>query len=230
MVATQFRYIYELDLRGKLLSDTLFYFYGIEDMEYADLDGDGKDEGVFALEYYYYALRKGKDEIAGKSGGPGFKVADVIKNSGEGRLPGVLLGSKQSEIRLIHFNDKIKEQWVRNVGGEVNDIRNNDFNNDGKNEILVGTEGFQFYLLDQSGNIVFRSTLGDRVLKVGGFNRNSKVNYLAATAGGQISILSGSGEKEKTIQYPSEISNILSGHSNAQPIIVLKNGELFKIN
>ncbi|SKB30774.1 heparinase II/III family protein [Daejeonella lutea] len=229
MVGTQFRYIYELDLRGKLLSDTLLYFYGIEDMEYADLDGDGKDEGVFALEYYYYALRKGKDEIAGKNGGPGFKVADVIKNTSEGGLPGVLLGSKQSEIRLIHFKDKIKEQWVRNVGGEVNDIRNNDFDNDGKNEILVGTEGFQFYVLDESGKVVFRKTLGDRVLKVAGFTRNSKTNYLAATAGGQLSVLSPSGQTKKIIEYPSEITNIISLMGNTEPIVVLKNGEIFRV-
>ena len=229
MVGTQFRYIYELDLKGKLLSDTLLYFYGIEDMEYADLDGDGKDEGVFALEYYYYVVRNGKDEIAGKIGGPGFKVADVIKANNQDELPSVLLGTKQSEVRLIRFKDKIQELWVRNVGGEVNDIRHGDYNMDGKNEILVGTEGFQFYVLDQSGKVVFRKTLNDRVLKVEGFSRNSKSQYLAATAGGQLSTLSESGEIIKTVQFASEIANITHLQRGSFPIVVLKNGDIYKL-
>ncbi len=229
MVGTQFRYIYELDLKGKLLSDTLLYFYGIEDMEFADLDGDGKDEGVFALEYYYYALRKGKKEIQGKVGGPGFKIADVIKANSQDALPSVLLGSKQSEVRLIRFKDKIQELWVKNVGGEVNDIRHGDYDKDGKNEILVGTEGFQFYVLDQRGKVVFRKTLSDRVLKVEGFAKSSKPYYAAAMAGGKLSVLSASGEIIHTSQFNSEIANILSPLGGSEPVIVLTSGDLYQI-
>lgn len=229
MVGTQFRYLYELDLKGKLLSDTLLYFYGIEDMEYADLDGDGKDEGVFALEYYYYALRKGKVEIAGKSGGPGFKIADIILSNSKGEVPSVLLGSKQSEVRLIRFKDKIQEVWVKNVGGEVNDIRHGDYNKDGRKETLVGTEGFQFYVLDQAGKVVFRKTLDDRVLKVTGLNQGSKSIYLAALAGGQLSELSATGDVMKTRKYPAEISNVLSPTDFSDAVIVLKNGDLYKL-
>ncbi len=229
IVGTQFRYIYELDMRGKLMSDTLLYFYGIEDMEYADLDGDGKDEGIFGLEYYYYALRKGKNEIAGKTGGPGFKIVDVIAAKGMNDLPSFLLGSKQSEVRHIRFKDKIHELWVKNVGGEVNDIRHGDYDNDGNNEILVGTEGFQFYVLDQKGNPVFRKTLNDRVLKVAGVAKSSTPHYLAATAGGQLTALSPSGDILSTIRFDSEISNILSPRGVAQALIILTSGDLYEI-
>ncbi len=229
MVGTQFRYLYELDLQGKLKAETALYFYGIEDMEYADLDADGKEEGIFALEYYYYTLIKDNELITGKTGGPGWKIAHVINKDSKTFAPTVLLGTKQSEIRMIGFNKKIQEYWSTNVGGEVNDIRHGDFNNDGKLEILAGTEGFQFYVLDDKGNTIIRKTLNDRVLKVEGFRQSGKTYYLAATANGLLYKITEKGQFERLIQFPAEISNILLADDNSEPMLVLENGELFKI-
>lgn len=228
MVGTQFRYLYELDLKGNVKNDTMLYFYGIEDMEYADLDGDGREEGMFGLEYYYYTLLKDKKLITGKTGGPGWKVVDVLHKAE--KSPSMLLGSKQGEVRMIRFNDKMGEVWVKNVGGEVNDIRHGDFDNNGETEILVGTEGFQFYVLNESGKPVFRKTLNDRVLKVDGIRRNGKTCYLAAAADGKLSKLSAKGILEQSVQFPDNIANILVTNSGSDPWIVLANGDLYKMN
>ncbi len=229
MVGSQYRYIYELDIDGKLKNETVLYYYGIEDMEYADLDADGKEEGIFALEYYYYTLVKDDELITGKTGGPGWKVAHVLNKGSEIVKPTVLLGTKQSEIRMIGFDKKIQEFWNTNVGGEVNDIRHGDFNNDGNLEILVGTEGFQFYMLDDEGNTIFRKTLNDRVLKVAGYQIKNKAYYLAATANGLLYKITEKGQLERLIQFPAEISNILLTDGNSVPMVVLENGGLFKI-
>ena len=229
MVGTQYRYIYELDLDGKLKNETVLYYYGIEDMEYADLDADGKEEGIFALEYYYYTLIKDNVLVTGKTGGPGWKIAHVLNKGSEIVKPTVLLGTKQSEVRMIGFDKKIKEYWNSNVGGEVNDIRHGDFNNDGKLEILVGTEGFQFYVLDDKGNTIFRKTLNDRVLKVEGYQIRNRAYYLAATADGHLFKLSGTGTLDGSVLFPDEISNILIENNSQNSLIILGNGDVYRL-
>ncbi|OYZ33006.1 MAG: hypothetical protein B7X86_01330 [Sphingobacteriales bacterium 17-39-43] len=229
MVGTQYRYIYELDLDGKLKNEKVLYYYGIEDMEYADLDADGKEEGVFALEYYYYTLIKNNELITGKTGGPGWKVAHVLNKGSETVKPTVLLGTKQSEVRMIGFDKKIKEYWTSNVGGEVNDIRHGDFNNDGKLDILVGTEGFQFYVLDDKGNTIFRKTLNDRVLKVEGYQIKNKSHYIAATAQGRLFKFSNIESAEESFQFPDEISNIFNEKDSSNPLIILRNGDVYRL-
>lgn len=228
MVGTQFRYVYELDLQGKLKNETLLYYYGIEDMEYADLDADGKEEGIFALEYYYYSLIKDGEPISGKSGGPGWKIADVLNKGSETIKPTFLLGTKQGEVRMIGFDKKIQEHWIVNVGGEVNDIKEGDFKRDGKLEILVGTEGFQFYVFDDQGNTIFRKTLNDRVLKVNGVSQSGDVFYLAATANGFLHKMNAKGEIIKTSQYPAEIIDIHVQNKSSSVRIALENGELYE--
>lgn len=230
MVGTQFRYLYELDLKGNYKADTALYFYGIEDMAYADLDDDGKEEGIFALEYYYYTLLKDKKLLTGTVGGPGWKVAAVLRKQGRDSLTSMLLGSKQSEVRRIQYRGKLQELWVRNVGGEVNDIVTGDFNQDGHDEILVGSEGFQFYVLDPQGRPLLRKSLGDRVTHVNGFRREGEVRYLAATAQGGLYTFSENGEAQASVQVPGEIENIPVGGNGGHPWLILKNGEVYTMD
>ena len=130
---------------------------------------------------------------------------------------------------MIGFDKKIKESWISNVGGEVNDIRHGDFDGDGKLEILVGTEGFQFYVLDDKGNTIFRKTLNDRVLKVEGYQIRNKAYYLAATADRHLFKLSGTGTLDGSVLFPDEISNILIEKNSQSSLIILENGDLYRL-
>lgn len=229
VVGTQFRYIYELDINGKLKNETALYFYGIEDMEYADLDADGKEEGVFALEYYYYTMVKDGELVNGKTGGPGWKLAHVMDKGSEIIKPTVILGTKQSEIRKIGFENKLREYWTLNVGGEVNDIRHGDYNQDGRQEVLVGTEGYQFYVVDSNGNTVFRKALNERVLRVDAGRSDGKVFYLAATAEGQLVKMDESGQILNSTRFPDEIENIFTNKESGLIQIVLINGDIYSM-
>jgi hypothetical protein len=233
MVGSQFRYIYGLDADGRLQYEDLLHFYGIEDMAFADFDGDGKDEGVYALEYAYYAYWNEKVIVrGGTGGGPGWKVADVLPDStgsGTGNsLPAFVLGTKQNELHFVAYKGKLEEIWKRNVGGEVNDIRHGDYNGDGVPELLAGTDGFQMYALNPDGSLRFRKTLEDRVLQVDGWNHDGKAQYWAAADHGLLVQLSDEGMIEKTVRFQHDIAALQAGEAQAKPWIVLTNGEVYR--
>lgn len=228
MVGTQFRYLYGLDRNGQLQYNIPLYYYGIEDMEFADFDGDGKEEGMMGMEYTYFNFWNDQTYIRdGADGGPGWKVVDAMKQgSGDGK-PAAIIGTKQNEVRLVQYDNGLKVRWKRNVGGEVNDIRHGDFNNDGVAEILAGTDGFQFYALNPDGTVRFRQTLGDRVLKVNGWERDGQTRYLAAADRGKLYVLSDQGEIVQTHQFPQNIVEISVSGGSEEARVVLENGEVY---
>lgn len=229
MVGSQFRYIYGLDASGQLQYQDLLYYYGIEDMEFADFDGDGKDEGMFALEYAYYAYWNEKALTRGGSGaGPGWKVATLIDNPAAGGAPLVAFGTKQNEVRVAGYAGKLQELWQRNVGGEANDVRYGDFNGDGISELLAGSDGFQFYALDPDGTVRFRTALSDRVLQVGGTRENGTTSYWAAADHGLLVRMSEQGAIERSTRFAHPIAGLRAEAEQAKPWIVLDNGDVYR--
>jgi len=229
MVGTQYRYIYGLDSNGTLQYEDLLYYYGIEDMAFADFDGDGKEEGVYALEYAYYAYWNERVVTRGGSGGgPGWKVADVLEQGGSGGLPAFLMGTKQNEVRLAGYNGKLQELWQRNVGGEVNAIRHGDYNGDGLPEILAGSDGFQIYALNPDGTVRFRKALEDRVRHVDGWSRGGVTEYWAAVDRGQLVQLSEQGEIAQKARFQHPVAAIRAGEAQPKPWVVLENGDVYR--
>lgn len=227
MVGTQFRFVYELDLAGKRKGRSLLYYYGIEDMAFADFDGDGKDEGVIAMEYYNFVVLKGKKETRfGRLRGPGWKFTKLVDSYGDKGLPGVLLGTKQREVMLVQYEGKVLERWVKNVGGEVNVLKRDLSVGKNGSEILVGTEGFQFYVLSPDGETIFRKTLDNRVLSLNSFVRDKQTGYLAGTAGGRLCELTDSHQKERWVQFDAEIADIHVIRNGTLPVVVLESGEV----
>jgi hypothetical protein len=229
MVGTQFRYVYGLDRDGKLKYEDLAYFYGIEDMEFADFDGDGRDEGFLGMEYSYYVLWEDRKLTnGGGTSGPGWKVVETVADPDLGPNPAAVLGTKEHRVHLVQLRDgKLKELWQRNVGGEVNDIRIGDFNGDGAAEILVGSGGFQFYALNADGSVRARATLGDRVLKVAGLNRSGRSEYWAAADNGKLYRISESGDVVQSLRFSDSIRDIVSGSDRRQAWIVTAGGEVY---
>lgn len=229
MVGSQFRYIYGLDASGKLQYEDLLYYYGIEDMEFADFDGDGKDEGMYALEYAYYAYWNEKQVTrGGTGGGPGWKVATLVQHPSVGQAPVIAFGTKQNEVRLIGYSGKLQEKWKQNVGGEVNDIRYGDYNGDGIPEILAGSDGFQFYALNPDGTVRFRTAIADRVLQVDGWRQDGTAKYWAAADNGLLVRLSDQGAIEQTARFHHPIAALKAGETQTKPWIVLDNGEVYR--
>jgi hypothetical protein len=229
MVGTQFRYLYGLDREGKLKYEDMVYYYGIEDMEFADLDGDGRDEGILGAEYSSYVLWKNKKLTnAGGGFGPGWKVVDALNEWSGDDHPAVALGTKEHRIHLVQYkNGKIAELWQRNIGGEVNDIRHGDFNGDGETEILAGSGGYQFYALNPDGTVRWRRTLSDRVLKVNGLVRDGTAQYLAAADNGSLFVLDDDGSVKQSLLFGSAIIDLAVGNELTQAWVALQDGSVY---
>lgn len=230
MVGTQFRYLYGFDLSGSLKYEDIAYFYGIEDMEFLDLDGDGKDEGVLGLEYYYYSIwNEGTLTRYGgsKEPGPGFKVVEPLAKWSGSPQPAVIYGTKQNRVHMIQYNGSTpKELWKRNVGGEVNDIRAGGFDGDGATEILVASDGFQIYMLNANGSIRWRKTVSDRVLKIAVQQTSDGVRYLAVLDNGGLVTLNAQGDIVSDAAFRKLVHN--AHGTSAGAWIVTEDGEAYR--
>ncbi|WJH36730.1 hypothetical protein N6H14_13945 [Paenibacillus sp. CC-CFT747] len=231
MVGTQFRYIYGFDLQGKQVYEDIAYFYGIEDLEFLDLDEDGKDEGVIGLEYYYYSFLN--DGVLTRYGGsrqpgPGYKVLEPLESWSGSTQPAVAIGTKQNRVHLFQFKGSPTELWNRNVGGEVNDIRAGDFDQDGITEVLVASDGFQVYLLNDDGSVRWRTALGDRVMKAAAVQTGEGLRYMAVTDNGRVYTLNTQGEIVSQVQYQGLVQGLHDGTGTDRTWIVLENGDVYR--
>lgn len=230
MVGTQFRYLYGLDLSGTQKFKIALYYYGIEDMVYADFNGDGKEEGIIGVEYAYYLHLNNLSEIRNGSGsGPGWKVVDLLTDWSGQTTPAAILGTKQGKVHVVQgTSGKMQEIWNHNVGGEVNDIRHGDYNGDGQTEILAGSSGLQFYNLNADGTERWRVATDSRVLHVNGWIRGTgQTEYLAAADHGLLYRVNDQGTVIKTHRFPADIAGIPVSDNSATPWIVLTNGEVY---
>ncbi|WP_147915919.1 hypothetical protein [Ruania zhangjianzhongii] len=166
MVGTQFRWVYTVDFAGEIQNEMMLYYYGIEDAVFADLDGDGVDEGAFALEYFNTSIWDDNVEHRGASAeGPGFTSVGV--HLSDEAAPLVVYGTKQSLVSAVTYSgDRPDPVWEYNVGGQVNDLRCGIFHDSVGAEIVLGTSGFHVWSLDVEGAPRFRTPIGDRVLQV----------------------------------------------------------------
>jgi len=222
MVGTQFRYVYGLTWDGKITSTTMHYFYGIEDMVFADLDGDGKDEGAIALEYFYPSIWKaGKEIRGGSAGGAGFTA--VALHRPETGSPVIIYGTKQNAVRSYTFSgSKIVPGWVRNVSGQVTGLDCGTFHSGVGAEIVLGTTGFDVWSLSMDGAPRFRTPIGDRIVQV---LPVSDQGYLVAADHGLLVSLDQQGKETGRWSFPSAIAGLVAGPS---PVVVLADGRVVR--
>lgn len=234
MVGTQFRYLYGFDLQGNQQYEDIVYFYGIEDMAFADLDGDGKDEGVIATEYYNYAILDNGilTRYGGSTGpGPGYKVIEPIYNWGPAGETAVAYGTKLNWVNLIQYSGvRPTEVWSRNVGGEVNAIVSGDFDGDGQIEIAVASDGFYLHLLNGDGTIRWKAYLGNRVMSVEPQSTLQGTVYIATTDNGGVIYLDDAGQKLDAYRFDGLVQAIHAEAQSQDAWVVLDSGKVYRSN
>lgn len=204
MVGTQFRWVYGLDWStGEIQHETMHYFYGVEDAVFADLDGDGVDEGALALEYFYPSVwDDGAESRGGSAGGPGFTAVGLQEREGDSPL--IVYGTKQNVVRTYAYADgTFTEQWVSDVGGQVTDLCSGSFHDGVGAEIVVGTTGFHVSSLDPDGELRFRAVIGDRVVAVVPAPRDG---YLVIAEHGLVVTLDTEGAESGRWRFPAAVT------------------------
>lgn len=224
MVGTQFRWVYGLDWSGAIQNEVMLYYYGIEDAVFADLDGDGIDEGAIALEYFYPSVWDGATEHRGESaGGPGFTSVDIATSS-DG-LPLAVYGTKQNVVRSYAYSgDSPEEMWVTNVGGQVTDLSSGTFHEDVGPEIVLGTTGFHVWSLGVDGTPRFHTPVGDRVLQVVPVPGEG---YLAVADHGLLVALDTSGTETDRWHFAEAIAGVAVSERRA---VVLRDGAVLALD
>ncbi len=229
MVATQFRYLYGLNLEGQLVYEGMPEHYGIQDMEFLDTDADGKDEGILGMEYTSMVVWN-EQRIGRAIGadGPGWtKVTNIPVYTPEA-VPTIALGTKQNHIHVIKYNGSLVKLWSYNVGGEVTDIWAGDYDQDGKSEIVAGSEGHQVYSFHEDGTLMWKADVGDRVLGVDVVQGVSDSKMIITMDNGKLAELSASGELLRTYSFKQKIARTVSLNDGSEVAVVLKDGSVFK--
>ncbi|MDF2671665.1 MAG: hypothetical protein K0R67_3971, partial [Paenibacillus sp.] len=233
MVGTQFRYLYTLSLSGTLENELMTLHYGIQDMEFFDMDNDGKDEGILAMEYT--SINAYHDGVTirtlGTIGaqGPGWTAVTKVPATPR---PRIALGTKNNQVHLIEYNGTVTNPplWSRNVGGEVTDIQAGDYDTDGQVEIIAASEGHQVYVFNANGTTRWRANLGDRVLAVRALYSSSTGEVMAAADHGHLFELSWTGAVNQANTFKDRIKSLLSLNQNTGTAVVLEDGQIYKRN
>lgn len=197
-------------------------FYGIEDAVFADLDGDGVDEGAFALEYFYPSVWDSNQDVHGDSaGGAGFTT--VALHAPDGQPPVIIYGTKQNVVRTYTYSGgKIVPGWVRNVGGQVTTLSSGTFHPDIGDEIVLGTTGFHAVSLRPDGTSRFRAMIGDRVEQLVPV---AERGYLVSADHGLLVDLDLQGKERDRWRFPAPVAGVVD---TGQPIVVLRDGRVLR--
>jgi len=231
MVGTQFRWVYGLDWAGGLKHESMVTFYGIEDAVFADLDGDGKDEGAYALEYFYPCVwDDGKEATGGSAGGAGF--TSVAIHSPAGETPVIIYGTKQNVVRTYRYDpaatgiERLVDGWIRNVGGQVTTLVCDTHHSAVGEEILLGTTNSHVWSLAPDGTPRFRTNVGDSVASILPVPERG---YLVAAANGLLVELDTAGNEVRRWRFPAPIAGVIAGPgADAGVTVVLTNGQLLR--
>lgn len=223
-VGTQFRWMYTLGLQDNTVAEEMLYFYGIEDQLWADLDLDGKDEGAFALEYYYVTFFKTAAIRGGTVGGPGYRQVRLLPR--EGQRPLVVHGTKQGEVHAMQFGgtgNKGIPVWGARLSGDVLSLETGNFHDDVGQEVLAGTACFDVVALRPDGSRRFTTSVGDRVLHLAGTN----TGYLAGLDNGAVIALTVDGTIAEEWRFDDLVVGLMGGKT---PRVVLRNGDVHTLN
>jgi len=136
--------IYILNGDGKLVKESLNKIAEITNLQVLDLNGDGVNEIVISAGNQIFnvdgsSLSVIKDRSFGTAIA-GFSTGNVILDD----KPEVVVCSKDGYVYVL--DDKLATQLTYNVNKSCSDVYVDDFDNDGKNEIVTSDNGM--YMID----------------------------------------------------------------------------------
>ena len=161
-----------------------FMIYGIfAPLRVADINGDGKQEviggpGRITCGGSCYVLDADGGQTAsnGLDGWASMMPACDVWVQGEDHL--IVCGTNRSNVFALKLEgDRLVTLWKQRVGEEVNAICAVDVDGDDRPEVVVGSDCFYLYLLDENGTERWRRNLGAPVeqVMVGDLNGGAKI-------------------------------------------------------
>ena len=177
-----------------------FMIYGIfAPLRVADIDGDGRREviggpGRITCGGTCYVLDADGREVAGNGldGWASMMPACDVWVGEEDHL--IVCGTNRSHVFGLKLEDnRLATLWKQRVGEEVNVVCAVDVDGDDRPEVVVGSDCFYIYFLDEHGTERWRRNLGAPVQQVMVADLNGSANIVAGCEDGAVWVLDGEG-------------------------------------
>lgn len=209
-----------------------FMIYGIfAPLRVADIDGDGRREviggpGRITCGGTCYVLDAGGAEIAsnGLDGWASMMPACDVWVQAEEHL--IVCGTNRSHVFGLKLDgNRLETLWKQRVGEEVNAVCTADVDGDNRPEVLVGSDCFYLYLLDEHGNERWRRNLGAPVQQVMEADLDGGAKVVARCEDGSVWVLEGDGRTLALHRTESKI-HAMTAHGEGRLLIGCSDGTL----
>ncbi|MCY3766539.1 MAG: hypothetical protein OXH06_14065 [Gemmatimonadetes bacterium] len=209
-----------------------FMIYGIfAPLRVADLNGDGRQEviggpGRITCGGTCYVLDADGAEVAsnGLDGWASMMPACDVWVRGDEHL--IACGTNRSHVFGLKLDgNRLETLWKLRVGEEVNAVCAADVDGDSRPEVLVGSDCFYIYLLDEHGKERWRRNLAAPVQQVMVAERDGDAKIAAGCEDGSVWVLDGDGRTLGLHRAESEI-HTLTAHEESRLLIGCSDGTL----
>lgn len=209
-----------------------FMIYGIfAPLRVADINGDGRQEviggpGRITCGGTCYVLDADGAETAsnGLDGWASMMPACDVWVQGEDHL--IVCGTNRSHVFGLKLDgNRLDTLWKQRVGEEVNSVCTADVNGDSRPEVLVGSDCFYLYLLDENGKERWRRNLGAPVQEVMAAGLDGDAKIAAGCEDGSVWVVDGNGRTLGLHRAESEI-HTLTAHEESRLLIGCSDGTL----
>ncbi len=201
-------HIYALRPNGEQVWERLNYAHRPNNMQFRDVNGDGREEITCTTSFYetnVYNLG-GEMVFRVKNPGPGLQTADI---DGDGTTE-IVTGSRYGPVSVTKFDPALQftdmthtlpgiwapaPAWSFDTGVDVDTVRLADLGGDGTTKIVACSRNSILYAFNADGSILWTRALGDcvRAVEVADLDGDGKPEVLAGNDAGQVFVVSADG-------------------------------------